>query len=106
MAISLISVLVSENLLDEAWAAAVANPGEFPESQWFQLIEVREKDRPADVIRPTAQQAGCAVESAQPDVGGACCYGLMTSVTTGAVRLSRSLPLSDSQAAWRSSENK
>ncbi len=52
MAISLISVLVSENLLDEAWAAAMANPGEFPEFQWFQLIEVREKDRPADVIRP------------------------------------------------------
>jgi hypothetical protein len=48
----LISVLVSENLLDEAWAAAMANPGQVPESQWFQLIEVREKSHPADVIRP------------------------------------------------------
>ncbi len=48
----LISVLVSENLLDEAWAAAMANPGQVPESQWFQLIEMREKNHPADVIRP------------------------------------------------------
>jgi|GEM_PF-1023068 len=48
----LISVLVSENLLDEAWAAAMANPGQVPESQWFELVEVREKSHPADVIRP------------------------------------------------------
>jgi hypothetical protein len=48
----LISVLVREDLLDEAWATAMANPGQVPESQWFQLIEVREKDHPADVIRP------------------------------------------------------
>jgi hypothetical protein len=48
----LISVLVGEDLLDEAWAAAMASPGQVPESQWFELIEVREKDRPADVIRP------------------------------------------------------
>jgi hypothetical protein len=48
----LISVLVREDLLDEAWAAAIANPGQVPESQWFQLIEAREKDHPADVIRP------------------------------------------------------
>jgi len=48
----LISVLVAENLLDEAWATAMANTGQVPESQWFQLIEVREQDHPADVIRP------------------------------------------------------
>jgi signal transduction histidine kinase len=36
----LISVLVSENLLDEAWTAAMANPGQVPESQWFQVIEI------------------------------------------------------------------
>jgi hypothetical protein len=48
----LISVLVREDLLDEAWAAAMANPGQVPESQWCQLIEVREQDHPADVIRP------------------------------------------------------
>ena len=48
----LISVLVREDLLDEAWATAMANPGQVPGSQWFQLIEVREKNHPADVIRP------------------------------------------------------
>ena len=48
----LISVLIREDLLGEAWAAAMANPGQIPESQWFQLIELREKDHPADVIRP------------------------------------------------------
>jgi hypothetical protein len=48
----LISVLVSEDLLDEGWAAAMSNPNEIPESQWFQLIELREKAHPADVIRP------------------------------------------------------
>ena len=53
----LISVLVSENLLDEAWAAAMANPGQVPESQWFQLIEVREQDHPADVIRHSKRDA-------------------------------------------------
>jgi hypothetical protein len=45
-------VLRAENLLDEAWAAAMADPGQVPESQWFQLIEVREMSHPADVIRP------------------------------------------------------
>jgi tetratricopeptide (TPR) repeat protein len=44
----LISVLVTENLLDEA----MANPGQVPESLWFQLIEVREMTHQADVIRP------------------------------------------------------
>jgi hypothetical protein len=48
----LISVLIAEDLLDEAWAAALANPGQITESQWFQLIELREIDHPADVIRP------------------------------------------------------
>ena len=40
----LISVLVSENLLDEAWVAAMADPGQVSESKWFQPIEVREQD--------------------------------------------------------------
>jgi hypothetical protein len=48
----LISVLVGENLVDEAWTAAMSNPGQVPESQWFQLIEMREQDHPTDVIRP------------------------------------------------------
>ncbi|HXL93265.1 MAG TPA: hypothetical protein VN969_30420 [Streptosporangiaceae bacterium] len=48
----LISVLIREDLLDEAWTTAMANPNQLPESQWFELIELREKDHPADVIRP------------------------------------------------------
>jgi hypothetical protein len=48
----LISVLLRENLLDEAWATAMANPNQVPESQWFELIDLREKGHPADVIRP------------------------------------------------------
>jgi len=48
----LVSVLIREDLLDEGWAVAMANPDQIPESQWFQLIELREKDHPADVIRP------------------------------------------------------
>ncbi|MGH7734628.1 MAG: hypothetical protein ACREOE_13260, partial [Gemmatimonadales bacterium] len=49
----LISVLIREDLLDEGWAAAMANPDQIPESQWFQLIELREKDYPADASAPT-----------------------------------------------------
>ena len=30
----------------------MANPNQLPESQWFELIELWEKDHPADVIRP------------------------------------------------------
>ena len=48
----LIGVLVGEDLLDEAWATAVASPGQVPEAQWHDLIGLREKDHPADVIRP------------------------------------------------------
>jgi hypothetical protein len=48
----LISVLLHEDLLDEAWATAMANPNQLPESQWFKLIDLWEKDHPADVIRP------------------------------------------------------
>jgi hypothetical protein len=48
-----VKVLRAENLLDEAWAAAMADPGQVPESQWFQLIEVREMSHPADVPYPS-----------------------------------------------------
>jgi uncharacterized Zn finger protein len=48
----LIRVLVHEDLLDEAWATAVASPGQVPEAQWHELIGLREKDHPVDVIRP------------------------------------------------------
>jgi hypothetical protein len=39
-------------LHDEAWATAVASPGHVPEAQWHDLIGLRDKDHPADVIRP------------------------------------------------------
>ena len=48
----LISVLIREDLLDEAWTTAVVSPGKVPEAQWHELIGLREKDYPADVIRP------------------------------------------------------
>jgi hypothetical protein len=48
----LISALIREDLLDEGWTVAVANPDQIPESQWFQLIELRENDHPAEVIAP------------------------------------------------------
>ncbi len=42
----------------------MASPGQVPESQWFQLIEVREKDHPADVIRPYQDLIEIGLESA------------------------------------------
>ncbi len=48
----LLSTLISENLLDEAWRLAVAHPKELHESQWFALIELWEVGHPAEVIVP------------------------------------------------------
>lgn len=48
----LITVLVRDDLLDEAWTTAVASPGQVSEAQWHDLIGLREKDHPVDVIRP------------------------------------------------------
>jgi len=48
----LISVLIREDSLDEAWATAVAAPGQVPQEQWLELIGLREPDHPADVIGP------------------------------------------------------
>jgi uncharacterized Zn finger protein len=48
----LISVLIREDLLDEAWTTAVAAPGQVPEQQWLELIGLREPGHPADVIGP------------------------------------------------------
>jgi hypothetical protein len=66
---------------DEAWAAAMADPGQVPESQWFQLIEMREQDHPADVIRPYQDLIEITLErrwpAARTVVAGplrACCY--------------------------------
>jgi hypothetical protein len=48
----LISVLIREDSLDEAWATAVAAPGQVPQEQWLELIGLQEPDHPADVIGP------------------------------------------------------
>jgi uncharacterized Zn finger protein len=48
----LISVLISEGLPGEAWATAIAAPGQVPEEQWLELIGLRETGHPADVISP------------------------------------------------------
>jgi uncharacterized Zn finger protein len=45
-------VLIREDSLDEAWATAVAAPGQVPQEQWLELIGLREPDHPADVIGP------------------------------------------------------
>jgi hypothetical protein len=58
----LISVLVREDLLDEAWAAAVDVGGQLHESRWLQLIGLREKERPADVLGPLADLIEAGVE--------------------------------------------
>jgi hypothetical protein len=49
---------------DEAWSAAMANPGQLPEAQWYQLIELREKDHPADVIPPYQELIELRLEQA------------------------------------------
>jgi hypothetical protein len=58
----LISVLVREDLLDEAWAAAVSVGGQLHESQWLQLIDLREKEHPADVLGPLAGLIEAGIE--------------------------------------------
>jgi hypothetical protein len=58
----LIGVLVREDLLDEAWAAAVSVGGQLHESQWLQLIDLREKEHPADVLGPLADLIEAGVE--------------------------------------------
>lgn len=48
----LISVLIHEDLPDEAWDTAVAAPAQISEQQWLELIGRREPGHPADVIGP------------------------------------------------------
>jgi hypothetical protein len=48
----LITVLVDEDLDDEAWATAIAHSRQVHASQWYSLVELREIDHPADVIVP------------------------------------------------------
>ena len=46
----LVTVLIGEELPDEAWTTAVAAPGQVPDEQWLELIGLREPGHPADVI--------------------------------------------------------
>ena len=46
----LVTVLLGEELPDEAWTTAVAAPGQVPDEQWLEVIGLREPGHPADVI--------------------------------------------------------
>jgi hypothetical protein len=50
----LITVLLDEGLADEAWATASSEPEQVSDSQWAQLIGVREREHAADVLGPKA----------------------------------------------------
>jgi hypothetical protein len=51
----LISVLLREDLADEAWSTAAGEPEQVSESQWLQLISLRESEHPADVLGPLSR---------------------------------------------------
>ena len=58
----LISVLLHEDLADEAWSTAADYPEQVSESQWLQLITLRERRHPADVLGPLARLIELGVE--------------------------------------------
>jgi uncharacterized Zn finger protein len=60
----LITVLLHEGLVDEAWATASGEPELVSESQWMQLIGLREKEHAADVLGPLARLVELGVERA------------------------------------------
>jgi hypothetical protein len=60
----LISVLLHEGLADEAWSTAEGQPEQVSESQWLQLISLREEKHPADVLGPLARLIDLGVEQA------------------------------------------
>jgi uncharacterized Zn finger protein len=60
----LICVLLHEDLADEAWSTATAQPDQVSESQWLQLITLREEGHPTDVLGPLARLIELAVEEA------------------------------------------
>ena len=60
----LISVLLREDLADEAWSTAAGEPEQVSESQWLQLIGLRESEHPADVLGPLARLIELGVEQA------------------------------------------
>jgi hypothetical protein len=58
----LISVLLHEDLADEAWSTAADQPEQVSDSQWLQLIGLRESGYPADVLGPLARLIELTVE--------------------------------------------
>jgi hypothetical protein len=60
----LISVLMHEDLADEAWSTAADQPEQVSESQWLRLISLREERHPADVLGPFARLSELGVEQA------------------------------------------
>jgi hypothetical protein len=60
----LISVLLHEDMADEAWSTAGGQPEQVSESQWLQLISLREERHPADVLGPLARLIEFGVEQA------------------------------------------
>jgi uncharacterized Zn finger protein len=58
----LISVLLHEDLADEAWSTAADQFEQVSESQWLQLISLRESGRPADVLGPLARLIELGIE--------------------------------------------
>ena len=58
----LISVLFHEGLADEAWSTAAGEPEQVSESQWLQLISLRESGHPADVLGPLSRLIELGVE--------------------------------------------
>jgi hypothetical protein len=60
----LISVLLREDLTDEAWSTAAGEPEQVSESQWLQLISLRESEHPADVLAPLSRLIELGVEQA------------------------------------------
>jgi len=58
----LISVLLHEDLADEAWSTAADHPEQVSESQWLHLITLRESRHPADVLGLLARLIELGVE--------------------------------------------
>jgi hypothetical protein len=55
-------VLLREDLADEAWSTAAGEPEQVSESQWLQLISLRESEDPADVLGPLSRLIELGVE--------------------------------------------
>jgi hypothetical protein len=58
----LISVLLREDLADEAWSTATGEPEQVSDSVWLQLISLRESGYPADVLGPLSRLIELGVE--------------------------------------------